>query len=54
MSVYELALKYYPRLWDRSRLDALVDAARLTPEEVTEVMGDESSGITSGETQRKI
>lgn len=26
MSVYELAQKYYPRLWDRERLEALLAA----------------------------
>lgn len=33
MSVYELAKKYYPRLWDRERLDALLAAGKLTQEE---------------------
>lgn len=33
MSVYELAQKYYPRLWDRERLEALVAAGRLSQEE---------------------
>lgn len=33
MSVYELAQKYYPRLWDRERLDALLAAGKLTQEE---------------------
>lgn len=33
MSVYELAQKYYPRLWDKSRLDALLAAGRLSQEE---------------------
>lgn len=33
MSVYELAQKYYPRLWDRERLEALLAAGRLTQEE---------------------
>ena len=28
MSVYELAQKYYPRLWDRERLEALLAAFR--------------------------
>lgn len=30
MSVYELAKKYYPRLWDRERLEALLAAGKLT------------------------
>lgn len=33
MSVYELAKKYYPRLWDKSRLEALLAAGKLTQEE---------------------
>ena len=33
MSVYELARRYYPRLWDDARIDALVQAGRLTKEE---------------------
>lgn len=33
MTVYELAQKYYPRLWDRERLDALLAAGRLSQEE---------------------
>ena len=33
MSVYQLAQKYYPRLWDKSRLEALLAAEKLTQEE---------------------
>lgn len=33
MTVYEMAQKYYPRLWDRERLEALLAAGRLTQEE---------------------
>ncbi len=33
MSVYELCKRYYPRLWDKSRVEALVKAGRLTREE---------------------
>lgn len=38
MSVYELAQKYYPRLWDRARLEALVAAGRLSEEEMEEIV----------------
>lgn len=38
MSVYELAQKYYPRLWDRARLEALVAAGRLSVEEMEEIV----------------
>lgn len=34
MNIIELARKYYPRLWDRARLEALVAAGRLPVEEV--------------------
>ena len=30
MDVYELARKYYPRLWDRERLEALAAAGKLS------------------------
>ena len=33
MTVYEMAQKYYPRLWDKSRLEALLEAGKLTQEE---------------------
>ena len=38
MSVYELAKKYYPRLWDKSRLEALVEAGRLAEEEMADII----------------
>lgn len=38
MSVYELAKKYYPRLWDKSRLEALAAAGRLSEEELEEII----------------
>ena len=33
MSAYELAMKYYPKLWGIERLDALLAAGKLTQEE---------------------
>ena len=39
MSVYELAQKYYPRLWPLERLDALLAADKLTEAEYTELTG---------------
>lgn len=33
MTVCEMAQKYYPRLWDRERLEALLAAGRLSQEE---------------------
>ena len=41
MSVVELAKLYYPRLWDKSRLEALVRAGRLTEAEFHEIVGEE-------------
>jgi len=40
MSVYELAKAYYPRLWDKSRLEALVAAGRLTQEQMEEIINE--------------
>ena len=39
MSVYELAKKYYPRLWDKARLVALVEAGKLTEAEYQKLIG---------------
>lgn len=41
MSVYDLAQKYYPRLWDRERLEALLSAGRLSQEEFDQLVGTE-------------
>ncbi len=38
MNVFEFAQKYYPRLWDKSRIEALVKAGRLTEDEAEEIM----------------
>lgn len=38
MSVYEMAKLYYPRLWDKARLEALVAAGRLTEAEMDEII----------------
>ena len=43
MTVYELAKQYYPRLWDKSRLEALVEAGRLTQEEAAEITKEKES-----------
>lgn len=40
MSVYELAQKYYPRLWDRERLEALLAAGRLSQEEFDSLVAE--------------
>ena len=41
MTVYELARKYYPRLWDRERLEAQLAAGRLSQEEFDRLVGAE-------------
>ena len=33
MTVFEMASKYYPLMWDKSRLDRLKEAGRLNEEE---------------------
>lgn len=38
MTVFELARKYYPRLWDKARIEALVAAGRLTREQADEII----------------
>lgn len=42
-SVFTLAQRYYPRLWDESRLKTLVKAGQLTEEEYREIIGDGNS-----------
>lgn len=41
MSVFEMARKYYPRLWSLERLNALLEAGRLTREEYDALTGRE-------------
>ena len=43
MTVFEMAQKYYPRLWDEDRLRQLVQAGKLTEEETQEIMQDVNS-----------
>lgn len=35
MTVFEMAKKYYPRLWDIDRINKLYEAGKLTKEEYT-------------------
>ena len=37
MTVAEMAEKYYPRLWDKDRLEALVAAERLSREDADRI-----------------
>lgn len=38
MTVYEMAKKYYPRLWSIERIEALYKADKLTKEEYEEII----------------
>lgn len=38
MDVFELAKQYYPRLWDRARIQALADAGKLTSEQMEQIL----------------
>lgn len=38
MTVFEMAKNYYPRLWDKSRLEQLVEAGRMTEENMNEII----------------
>ena len=42
MNVYELAKKYYPLMWDKSRIDALYKARKLTEAEYKDIIGGEA------------
>ena len=42
MSVYEMAKQYYPRLWGRERIEALVTAGRLSREEADGIRGEQA------------
>lgn len=39
VKVYEMAKKYYPRLWPIERIDALYKAGKLTEEEYNAIVG---------------
>ncbi len=41
-TTYDLARRYYPRLWDKSRIEALVEAGRLNEAEAKEIMPEKS------------
>lgn len=40
MTVYEMAKKYYPRLWDIDRINALYKAGKLSEEEYQEIISE--------------
>ena len=39
VAVYKMAKKYYPRLWDLSRIMTLYSAGKLTQEEYEDIVG---------------
>lgn len=48
-SVYEMAQRYYPRLWDKQRLAALVEAGRLTQAEYGQITGITEANAEAGQ-----
>lgn len=38
MTVFEMAAKYYPRLWPLERIEALVAAGKLSREEADQIV----------------
>lgn len=48
MTVYEMADKYYnhnPQLWDEIRIQALVDAGRLSEREAKEILNNKNDTL---------
>ena len=41
MSVKEKAMQYYPKMWNKNRIVALVKAGKLTEAEYKEITGEE-------------
>lgn len=41
MTVYEIAKKYYPRLWDIDRIKALLKAGKITEAEYEKIINGE-------------
>lgn len=44
MTPYELAKKYYPRLWDARRIEELAARGRLTREQADEILTKTEDG----------
>lgn len=42
MTVFEMAKKYYPRLWSKKRIDALHDAGKLTDDEYVKILATDA------------
>lgn len=43
MTVKEMAMKYYPVLWDKRRIEALLKAGKITQEEFDEIVKEDAS-----------
>lgn len=43
MTVEEMAQNYYPRLWGKARLEALVAAGRLTREQADNIINGDTA-----------
>ena len=41
MNAFEMAKKYYPRLWNKERIDALYKAGKLTEKEYNLIINKE-------------
>ena len=44
MEALEMAKTYYPRLWSLGRLQALVDAKKLSKEEIDKLVAEAGNG----------
>ena len=40
MTVFEMAKKYYPRLWNKERIEVLYKAGKLTNEEYKKIINN--------------
>lgn len=43
MTAYEMAQKYYPRLWSIDRIEALYKAGKLTEEEKNKIISGDNT-----------
>lgn len=43
MTVFEMAKKYYPKYWDKKRLEKLLKAKKLTKEEFDKIVNSKSN-----------
>ena len=43
MTVKEMAIKYYPILWDKDRIDILLASDKITKEEYNEIINSKSN-----------